>query len=326
MTGNKSVFFISIILVFVLLLVICFFSVRFVKREESAMRLKNEGELCNKIEISVSEAKDFSITYTSDNIKVYPAEGNAVIIKEYLRPERGEEALASVNISEGKATVTGGKRMPLSLLPGISIGERIEVYLPGDGLENLELQVSSGNISAEEELGLQVLSVSVQTKSGNIKWQDTKALQVKMEASSGNLRVSKVAADTLVLMTKSGNISGEELSGEAELLAGSGNVKVTELSGSGNISTRSGGIDVEVKEMCGDMTFEAGSGNVKLVVHRELSFLAEMNTRSGNIHTDFDDSMKYNKDGNHAEGRIGENPVGKLSLTAGSGNVRLVTE
>lgn len=327
MRNNKPAIWLSAAVVLVYAFVICYFSVRTTgKGGTEAAVMVSKGELRNTIEIPLSEAKDISIMYTSDNIKVFPAEGNTVVIKEYLSRERGADALASVSITEGKAVVTGGIRWHFILFPWINLNERIEVYLPKEGLESLKLQVNSGNISAEEDFNMQAGSIFVTAKSGNIRWQDIKALQVKMETLSGNLRVGKVVADTLILSAKSGNISGEELSGKAEFSAGSGNIRVTGFAGSGDVSTNSGGIEVEAENVTGDMTFKAGSGNVKLVVPKNLSFTAEMNTRSGKIYTDFEDEMNYNKDGNYAEGQIGETPVGKMSLKAGSGNVRLVTE
>ena len=323
MKSNKLGFLISTVMMLLVLLMICFLSVRFVKKGTASMLFADQGELRNTIEISLSEAKDFSIAYTSDNIKVYPIEGNTVIIKEYLSSRRNEDALATVNVGSGKATVIGGKRMQLSSFMWISIDERIEIYLPKEGIENLELRTSSGNITAEDEFVLMAKNVSVTAKSGNIKWQDTEALQVDLEASSGNLRVNRITADAILLTAKSGNITAEEMDGQAEVSAGSGNVTLENFSGNGSVSTQSGNVKVEAKEIEGDMSLEVGSGNLRLEIPNELSFEAEINTGSGTIRTDFEHSIICNKSGNHAAGVVGEMPVGKLSLKAGSGNVSL---
>ncbi len=323
MKSNKLGFLISTMIMLLVLLMICFLSIQFVKKGASNMLFADQGELRNTIEISLSEVKDFSITYTSDNIKVYPIEGNTVIIKEYLSSRRDEDALATVSIDSGKATIIGGNRMHLSSFMWISVDERIEIYLPKEGIENLELRTSSGNITAEDEFVLITKKVSVSANSGNIKWRDTEALQMDLEASSGNLRVNKITADTITLTVKSGNISAEEIMGKAEVSASSGSVTIEDFLGNGRISTKSGNVKIEAKDITGDMSLEAGNGNVRLDIPKELSFETEINTGSGNIRTDFEHSISCNKSGNHAAGVVGEMPVGKLSLKAGSGNVSL---
>ena len=325
MKSNKLAYFLSGLCMLIIVLIVCMFSVRSVREGGPIVTLAEQGELRNTIEIPLSEAADISVTYTSDNLKVYPIEGDTVIIKEYLSSRR-ENALASVDIGNGKVAVTGGKRDTLTSFLWISINERIEIYLPKEGIQNLEIQTSSGNITTEEGFALQAGTVSVNAKSGNIKWQETKAGQVDIEASSGNLRVNQTAADAITLTAKSGNISAGDLSGKAEITAGSGNVTVTEFSGQGSVTTQSGNVKVEAEEITGDMSLEAGNGNVRLTIPTELSFELEINTGSGNIHTDFDHAVSYNKDGNHATGVVGAAPVGKLSLKAGSGNVSLKTE
>lgn len=326
MKSNKLGLLISTVIMLLIILVICIFSVRSVKEGGTIVTLAKQGELRNTVEIPLSQATDISITYTNDNIKVYSIEGDTVIIKEYLSNRRTREALASVDISNGKATVTGGKRDVLTMFLWISMNERIEIYLPKEGIQSLELQTGSGNITSDEGLSLQAETVSVQAKSGNIKWQDTHASKVDIEASSGNLRVDKVSGDTVRLTAKSGNISAEQLSGKAEISAGSGNVTVKEFSGQGSVTTKSGNTKVEAREINGDMLLEAGSGNVKLLVPANLSFDAEINTGSGNIRTDFEHFFSYNKEGNYATGVVGTEPVGKVSLKAGSGNVSLIRD
>lgn len=325
MKNNKLVLALCAVIMLLLLSIVCMLSVSSVKEGGPLVSTAIQGQLRNTIEIPLSQAANISITYTSDNLKVYPIDGDTVIIKEYLSSNRREDALASMYISNGEAVVTGGRRDVFFGL-WISINERIELYLPKEGINNLKLQTSSGNITAEEGLAVTADKVSVNAKSGNIKWHDTTAKQVDIEATSGNLRVNRISADSAFLTAKSGNISVGELAGKAEVSAGSGNVTVTEFKGKGTVTTKSGNIKVEADEIEGDMFLEAGSGNMKLMLPEGLSFALEINTGSGNIHTDFDNSISYNKDGNHASGVVGAEPIGKISLKAGSGNVSLKTE
>lgn len=324
MKETKLAFLISGIFMILVILVICMLSIRSVKKGEPLMTLAAQAELRNTVEIPLSEASDISVIYTSDNIKIYPGEGNVVVIKEYLSSRR-ENALATVSIEDGKATVIGGKREPLNFRFWMSVNERIEIYLPKESIGYLGIQVSSGNITTEEGFSINAKTVDIAAKSGNVRWQETVAENVDIEASSGNLRIDKIQADVLKFTAKSGNVTLQDISGRAEISANSGNVTVTGFEGEGGISTQSGNIKAETDKITGDISLEAGSGNVKLTVPQELAFEVEINTGSGNISTDYDENISYNKEGNHAAGVVGTEPAVKLSLKAGSGNVSLKT-
>ena len=324
MKESKLAYLICGIFMILVILVICMLSIRSVNEGGPIMVLADQGELRNAIEIPLSEASDISVIYTSDNIKIYPAEENVVVIKEYLSSRR-EDALATVSIEDGKATVIGGRRDPLNFRFWMSVNERIEIYLPKEGMDYLGIQVSSGNITTEEIFSINAKTVDIEAKSGNVRWQDTVAENIDVETSSGNLRIDKIQADTLKFTAKSGNVAAHDISGRAEITASSGNVTVTGFEGEGEISTQSGNIKAETDKVTGDISLEAGSGNVKLTVPQELAFEVEINTGSGNINTDYDENISYNKEGNHAAGVVGTEAVVKLLLKAGSGNVSLKT-
>ncbi len=250
--------------------------------------LIGKGELKNTVEIPLSEAENIEINYGSKNIKVYPTEGNAVIIKEYLISNR-EESKAAVSVEEDgngghTAVVTGGRGTFSFLFFGI--GERIEVYVPREGLEKLSIRTGSGNISTEDELFLKTKKLQVTAGSGNIRWKNSEA-------------------DEFFIQTGSGNITAKQISGQGTVTAGSGNATV------------------EVSELTGDISLKTGSGNIRLTLPEDLSFRFHVQTGSGNIHTSFDQFLSYNKKGNEAQGKVGENPSGLVKVEASSGNVSI---
>ena len=86
---------------------------------------------------------------------------------------------------------------------------------------------------------------------------------------------------------------------------------------------RSGNVKVEAVEVTGDMRLRAASGNVRLLLPRELSFSVKMQTTSGVIRTSFEEALSYNKKGNQAEGKVGEAPSCLIEALTGSGNVHV---
>ena len=81
--------------------------------------------------------------------------------------------------------------------------------------------------------------------------------------------------------------------------------------------------ETKMEEVEGDISLKASSGGVKLLLPKELSFELEVKTGSGNIHTDYDNNLSYNKKGNHASGIVGAEATCRISAEAGSGSVRV---
>lgn len=271
-----------------------------------------KAELRNTIELSLSEVDNLQMVYTSRNLDIYPTEGDKIIIKEYLISDK-QEALSSVEASTEETTgshtvkITGGNAVTIVMFGFLSARERIEVYIPEEGLKSLELQTKSGNITAKDNFSLAVKQLDISAGSGNIKWHDTEAEEMHVQAGSGN-------------------ITAERISGNVTAQAGSGNVILEQFSGNGSMTAGSGNVRVKALSVTGDISLKTGSGNIRLALPQNLSFEFQAQTGSGNINTAFDDKLSYNKKGNYAEGIIGEKPSCLISTKANSGNVSITAE
>ena len=255
------------------------------------------ASLKNTIEIPLSQAESLLADYGSKNLEVYVWQEEKIVIKEYLNDD-WEEAKATVEFDGNRAVVSGGKwRWSIRNMFWGGLNERIEIYLPAQGINELELVTGSGNINAMEGFSIETKKTRIQAGSGNIRWMDTGADEVILYANSGNVRGDRIRG--------SGNITVEGLSGGCGAEAGSGNIRVDA---------------VEVLE---DITLHTGSGNQRLGLPESLSCSFQVKTGSGNIHTDFDDLLDYNKKGNQAAGQTGGAPVCQVTCQAGSGNVTI---
>ncbi len=327
---NKLGVVIAAVIMVPLLLLVCIWSVNSVKNKESVVDISVAGsaELRNTIEIPIEEAKNLEVTYTSKNVYVYPSEGKDIVIKEYLISDR-EECRAQVSKEtdekgRAKTAVTGGKSNVVTFF-FIGKGEKIEIYLPMEGLEVLKLQTGSGNIKKENEFVLTGTEVLVSAGSGNIKWMDTQAQSIGISTGSGNIKMEDITAD-VKLTAGSGNISAVNAWGNAEVKTGSGNITVESFKGAGSFEAGSGNVRLQAEEVTGDLDFRTKSGGIKVQLPKESSFQAQIETGSGNIRTSFDDVMSYNKDGNNATGSFGNAPTFTVNVKAGSGNVNLTVE
>ncbi len=283
------------------------------------------AKLRNVIELPLSETESLTLEYGSKNIKVYPSDSKSsedrIIIEEYLYCDDPEAMAVVSNPAEKEVLVTGGRGVPFVIFGFMGgEGERIEVYIPSESLKQLSLQGGSGNITSETNCIRPEGSLAVKAGSGNIRWKNAEGKRISFHTGSGNLHVENIRGE-MKIHTGSGNITGKRIEGSAEADAGSGNIKLEDFAGCGRVKTNSGNVTVKAAELTGDMALQAGSGNVKLELTAGIPFRFEAETGSGNITTNFEEKLSYNKRGNHAEGNVGENPSVKVEAKAGSGNV-----
>lgn len=319
---NKFVLIICEAVVIVLAGIVALCSVFYARRGGSF--IMGGAELRNTIEIPLSQADSLLADYGSKNLDVYVWQEDKIVIKEYLISGHGD-AKATVTFEDKKAVVTGGRWNwswgNLFFLG--SYNERIEIYLPAQGLQELELCTGSGNIRAGENFALEAQKkAGIRTGSGNINWKNTNAGEIVLYANSGNIRGDEIRGD-VSLHTGSGNITVKEMEGDVTAEAGSGNITMEQVSGSCKAKAGSGNIKVNMAEVAGDISLQTGSGNQRLELPEIPAFSIQVDTGSGNIHTDYDEFLDYNKKGNHVAGQVGDEPICRITSSAGSGNVTI---
>ncbi len=282
MKRNKAIFY-SCLLILPLAAWLSFMSIRRAPLEDVDLYFAMGGSaaLRNTIELPLSELERLTIRYGSKNIKLFATDEEKVIIKEYLY-SKSPDAIAKVtHPSEGETVVKGGTVRSLAFF---GFGERIEVYVPREGLDSFYLETRSGNVTMEKLQG----TIEVCTGSGNIKGED---IQGSLKATAG-----------------SGNITLEDFSGKGQVEAGSGNVKMEALAVTGDLSltTGSGNIRLELpRESSFDFQAETGSGNIDTDFDKALSYNKKGNNAEGSV------------SGDNAASAF------KVKMKAGSGNVRV---
>ncbi len=319
---NRAGFIVAAVIMLLAIGGISIMSVNSAKNSDGiSFSLGGRAELRNTIELSLSEIDSLDVVYTSKNLKLFPGKGDKVVIKEYLISER-ESALAQVTREGRTATVTGGRELVITIFGFFTGTERIEIYVPEEGLKELGVQTGSGNITAEDGFFLNTGTLQVRAGSGNIKWRDTAAAEYDIHTGSGNINAENMEGDGSV-QAGSGNVYLRKAKGRLSLNTKSGNIHAEDFSGWGSMEAGSGNVKVEAVEVTGDMRLRAASGNVRLLLPRELSFSVKMQTTSGVIRTSFEEALSYNKKGNQAEGKVGEAPSCSIEALTGSGNVHV---
>ncbi len=324
---NKFGIMIAAFTFFVMIGVICILSAAKAVQEGYTYQIFDfsfgkKAELRNTIELSTSEVNSLNLDYGSKNIVVYSTSDEKITIKEFLYNDRSENMALVTYGENNQVTVTGGNVRTIVFFSFGIGGERVEVYIPDKVLSELSIRSGSGNITGEHGGVAETGSLTVTSGSGNIRWKNIDVEEISFQAGSGNVNLTDIKGE-IGIQTGSGNISGELFNGNVSASAGSGNITLTEFAGGGKITAKSGNLKVEASQVDSDIRMQTGSGNIKLVVPKDLQFHLEIQTGSGNINTDFDEVLSYNKKGNNAQGDVGSEPDISISLEANSGNVKL---
>lgn len=316
-------------------------------------------ELVQEQEFSAEDIRSISIEYTksSNEVAVYEAEGDSVIVREYANYEAAEGELARIKLQGGNLTVKGPRRN--TWFGSINRYIYTEVYLPAGYLGELKIGTVSGDISVSTDLSLEE-ALNLTSTSGDINTysQNIKAKEVNISSTSGEIRLSVLETSEVNVSTTSGDIwidradapiacastSGEITvsggAGDRDISTTSGDIKVKELSGRisasstsgevnvggelgcGRVGTTSGDVFLSLAELSGDISVNTVSGEVTMELPEKASLEFEADTASGDINTFFDGALSFSKKGNHAEGTVngGER---KIDISTTSGDVRI---
>lgn len=325
---NRLATMIAAFAIFIAIGIICVMSVKVGGRKgyfgaPLIFSFGGRAELRNTIEIPLSRADKLKLEYGSENIKVYPAKGDTITVKEYLY-SKNPKTWAEVSYdNDGGALVSGRKSRSIIIFGFFAgEGERIEVYIPEKSLSQLSLETGSGNITSETDCVREEGIFEAKAGSGNVRISNITADAVFLQAGSGNVRAEDIVA-SVTLEANSGNINGEEIAGDVKADSGSGNIRIEKLSGSITAGAGSGNVTVEAKAVSGNIALSAGSGNVKLELPEGVRFHFRGETGSGNIDTDFEEMLTYNKKEDITEGDIGEKPDIQIEAETGSGNINI---
>jgi lia operon protein LiaG len=268
----------------------------------------------NSIESKLTIQKDENIELNTINKINLDFTSSDIIVQTTNEPNiRVVQTSASTLTDDEKFTVTktdnevtikrSNSQNKFSIFHFGKLEEKIELYIPENYNNDLDIRSSSGNIEFFSDISLG--NINCNASSGNLVGESNiTAKDINLKASSGNIRLDSLISNNYKFETSSGNI------------------RINSLSGSGELQTTSGNIHVESKNITEHLNATASSGNIDLVIPKGLSFEFNGVCSSGNVKSNFDLNYK-NKDGNEATAKIGSGPYKQIDLTTSSGNINI---
>ena len=218
----------------------------------------------------------------------------------------GLDAHADLNIRipEGK-----------TVLIYLAAGEVVVSNVDGD----LTVSAGSADVRSSDTSGRLVLD----TGSGDVSVDGARG-DVMLDTGSGDVTVSNVSGGALTADTGSGDVTGSDITvGELSVDTGSGDVSVESIEATEvSVDTGSGDVELSFRSSPNEIWVDTGSGDVTLALPASWESSVELDTASGDIHSDFPLTVEE-MDDDYVRGRVGSGG-GSLEVDTGSGDVRLI--
>lgn len=143
--------------------------------------------------------------------------------------------------------------------------------------DGLEISASSG--SGNVEVTNLKVSLSANTGSGDYTWTNVSG-DSKINTGSGNINLDTYQGN-ININAGSGDISLAKSNGDVRANTGSGNISFSDAKGEIHANTGSGNIKAKEVALTGKGSFNAGSGDVLLVLSAPLAYNLSLNSGSG---------------------------------------------
>ena len=286
---KKAVIAASIMIVAGIIIVISAFAVNGFRWPNVTVNLAHmTSEPVNYIKKTVDIKDKFSsieVKSASDvDVAVKKASGDTSYVEYY----DCENLTHHVDVSDGVLRITAddSRNVAFNVSIGLYTGAwpSVTVYLAGTEYDDLKIVTSSGDIDMEYYLlvgnidieassgdvtvnGSNSDSLTIATRSGNIKIDCASSKDTRISANSGDVSLGDVVTDNVDLKTSSGNItSGSIKAKRINGRASSGDVMIRDCDASEiNIMTNSGDVSIGIgSEMKYEYTTKTSSGDVNV--------------------------------------------------------------
>lgn len=248
-----------------------------------------------------------TVTEDIEMIEIDMTSGNSSIIPEDRQDIKAVlegKGTVSVDESHDKITVTV-KRKWFEWF-SFSNKNSLKIYIPEDYHKNLAIDMGSGNLtlsgpSKSQPFKLEKLKLDV--SSGNMKLKNLEVTEFDHDGSSGNVEV-----DTLTTKTGTFDIS-------------SGNIDIKHYVGAIKADLSSGKLDLQMDKLVGTIDIDISSGKVNLDLPDDADFSLNGETGSGKITCDFpltsNSTISNEINGTHGSGKY------QIDLDVSSGSIKI---
>ena len=274
-------------------------------------------QLANEIRFSLDGISDVTISYDEELVTFFPADGDELVIREYMTKDKGSyhadvsQSSDSIHVSEGGKPLFHG-----------DFSRYIEVYLPASYGESLTVTTTDGDIDLSD-VDLRLASLRVDSTEGTVTVKRAAASKLHLSSTSGTLKLGSITAEDIRLETTSGKVSCDSLEGRVTYTSTSGSADIKGAKGSGSFKAEnSGELNVVYTEVTGDLYLFNKNDSVCLTVPAGLDFDFEAVTKNGSVKTSFQESLVVS--GDTVRAAVGSDPSAAIKVETKNGNIEVI--
>lgn len=296
-----------------------------------------ERRLINTQTVVLDDISDIDINSYSCDVFFLKSDSEEMVIKEYTSNRSVKSSFITVRKDGSTLNIGAEKRSSHSWVVFGSNYRYIEVYLPGNYQDSINVDTTSGDVLVRTDLKL--TNSSFVTSSGYVKLDELAAENISIRTSSGDIFVEKLSGEKKIssksgfvsisggdgstkISTSSGDVMLEDIGGSIEINTSSGFVKGEQLTGPAKIRTSSGDVFLTLSELNGNLDIECSSGDVSCRLPEDAKFEFKAKTSSGEVITNFDRDLSFNRKGTQVHGTIGDSADTSVTIYTTSGDIK----
>lgn len=275
------------------------------------------GKLVQTQTVDMWDITELNIENNSSDVYFISSDQEKMVIQEYCVSRFATDASVKISRDGNQLNINSVTHKRGSFIFGNN-NRYIEVYLPSSYKGSLNLDSGSGDVQAESDIAF--AGCSVQTASGDIDFQDLTADHIFLKAGSGDISARRLSGEK-ELSTGSGDIEISDNVGDSVITTSSGSVWLEQTEGNLIVKTTSGDADIRVTKLNGNLDIQCTSGDIDCKLPETAGFQFKAGTTSGDINTDFDRNLSFDRKGKNAEGTVGEPAEVSVTVQTVSGDI-----
>lgn len=275
----------------------------------------SKGTNPHTLTYEIDNIHDVVLSYDDEDITFFESPDDTLIIKEYMT-DADSKYYAKVDIDQGYIHVSEGGKPLFG-----SFSRHIEVYFPKTYTGSLTVTSTNGNVDFSE-VDIEVTSLRIDCSSGKVRIRNAYADTINLSSTSGTLDIGHLEGKEVYISTTSGKVVCDEISGNVTYVSTSGDIEIESAVGAGSYKTENSGIlDITYTDVAGDLYLYNKNGDVELTLPEDLSFRFEAVTKNGSVSTPFESVLSMKND--TVTGTVGGNPSITVKTETKNGNIKV---
>ncbi|MGL5328032.1 MAG: DUF4097 family beta strand repeat-containing protein [Peptostreptococcaceae bacterium] len=228
--------------------------------------------------LSLVDINDININLDVDNVIILSTDEDKISIIEKCCETISNKDKLNINSSKNSINISRNSNLNLKELDE-SFKRDVLIYLPKSYKNNLNLNITHGDLTFDSDINLNNIKVTLNT--GDITTKNS------------------ITSNSFIAQNQTGEIDINSLfANEFDLSLNTGNINISNLSGKGYITTTNGNINCDLYDLLGNLEIYSSNGDINVNVEKKGDFILNSSCDIGDIESDFSNENKSNTSSN----------------------------